>query len=72
MKIRKSRKWLSLMFLKLKTSSVLSKLPEIISTWIKMKIIMALILEIKDVWFNKIGKILSLKKLNGIIASEMI
>ena len=72
MKIQKSRKWLSLMFLKLKTSSVLSKLPEIISTWIKMKRIMALILEIKEVWFNKIGKILSLKKLNGIIASEMI
>ena len=53
-------------------SSVLSRLQEITSSWIKMKRIMALILVIKGIWLNRIGKVSSLNQLNDSIDTEMI
>ena len=53
-------------------SSVLSRLQEITSSWIKMKRIMALIMVIKGIWLSRIGKISSLNQLNDSIDAEMI
>ena len=53
-------------------SSVLSRLQEITSSWIKMKRIMGLIVVIKGIWLNGIGKVSSLNQLNDSIDTEMI
>ena len=53
-------------------SSVLSRLKQITSSWIKMKRITALIMVIKGVWLNRIGKVSSLNQLNDSIDTEMI
>ena len=56
----------------IQNSSVLSRLQEIISSWIKVKRIMALIMVIKGIWLNRIGKVSSLKMLNDSTDTEMI
>ena len=56
----------------IQNSSVLSRLQEITSSWIKMKRIMALIMAIKGIWLNRIGKVSSLNQLNDSIDTEMI
>ena len=56
----------------IQNSSVLSRLQEITSSWIKMKRIMALIMVLKGIWLNKIGKVSSLNQLNYSIDTEMI
>ena len=56
----------------IQNSSVLSRLQEITSSWIKMKRIMALIMVLKGIWLNKIGKVSSLNQLNYGIDTEMI
>ena len=56
----------------IQNSSVLSRLQEITSSWIKMKRIMALIMVLKGIWLNKIGKVSSLNQLNDSIDTEMI
>ena len=55
----------------IQNSSVLSRLQEIISSWIKMKRIMALIMVIKGIWLNRIGKVSSLKMLSDSTDKEM-
>ena len=56
----------------IQNSSVLSRLQEITSSWIKMKRIMGLIVVIKGIWLNRIGKVSSLNQLNDSIDTEMI
>ena len=56
----------------IQNSSVLSRLQEKISSWIKMKRIMVLIMVIRRVWLNRIGKVSSLNQLNDSIDTEMI
>ena len=56
----------------IQNSSVLSRLQEITSSWIKMKRIMALIMVLKGIWLNKIGKVSSLNQLNDSTDTEMI
>ena len=46
----------------IQNSSVLSRLKEITSSWIKMKRITALIMVIKGNWSNRLGKVSSLNK----------
>ena len=53
-------------------SSVLSRLQEITSIWIKMKRIMKLLMVMKGIWLNRINKVSSLKQLNDSIDTEMI
>ena len=55
----------------IQSSSVLSRLQEITSSWIKIRI-MALIMVIKGVWLNRINKISFLNQLNDSIDTEMI
>ena len=56
----------------IQSSSMLSRLQEITSSWIKMKRIMALIMVIKGVWLNRINKVSFLNQLNDIIDTETI
>ena len=56
----------------IQNSSVLSRLQEITTSWIKMKRIMALIMVLKGIWLNKIGKLSSLNQPNDSIDTEMI
>ena len=56
----------------IQSSSTLSRLQEITSSWIKMKRIMALIMVIKGVWLNRINKVSFLNQLNDSIDTEMI
>ena len=56
----------------IQSSSVLSRLQEITSSWIKMKKIMALIMVIKGVWSNRINKVSFLNQPNDSIDTEMI
>ena len=56
----------------IQNSSVLSRLQEITSSWIKMKRITALIMVIKRNWSNRLGKVSSLNELNNSIDTEMI
>ena len=56
----------------IRSSSMLSRLQEITSSWIKMKRIMALIMVIKGVWLNRINKVSFLNQLNDSIDTEMI
>ena len=43
----------------IQNSSVLSRLQDITSSWIKMKGIMVLIIVIKGIWLNRIFKVLN-------------
>ena len=56
----------------IQNSSVLSRLQEITSSWIKMKRIMALIMVTKGIWLNIIRKVSSLNQLNDSIDTQMI
>ena len=56
----------------IQNSSVLSRLQEITSSSIRMKRIMELIMVIKGLWLNRIGKVSSLNQLNDTIDTEMI
>ena len=56
----------------IQSSSMLSRLQEITSSWIKMKRIMVLIMVIKGVWLNRINKVSFLNQLNDSIDTEMI
>ena len=56
----------------IQSSSMLSRLQEITSSWIKMKRIMALIMVIKGVWLNRINKVSFLNQLNDSIDTETI
>ena len=51
----------------IQNSSLLSRLQEITSSWIKAKRILALIMVIKGIWLKRTGKTLSLNQLNNSI-----
>ena len=56
----------------IQSSSMLSRLIEITSSWVKMKRIMALIMVIKGVWLNRINKVSFLNQLNDSTDTKMI
>ena len=51
----------------IQNSSLLSRLQDITSSWIKAKIILALIMVIKGIWLKRTGKASSLNQLNNSI-----
>ena len=51
----------------IQNSSLLSRLQEITSSWIKAKRILALIMVIKGIWLKRTGKASSLNQLNNSI-----
>ena len=66
------RKVVNINVTNIQNSFILSKLQEITSSWIKMKRIVALIMVLKGIWLNRIGKVSSLNQLNDSIDTEMI
>ena len=66
------RKMVNINVTNIQNSFILSKLQEITSSWIKMKRIVALIMVLKGIWLNRIGKVSSLNQLNDSIDTEMI
>ena len=58
--------------MQIQENSVLTKLQERMSSWTKMKRVMALILVIKDVLVKRIDRVSSWQQLSQIINVEMI